>query len=50
MELLGGLIEALLTIGVIALVALLMAALFIIVLSIATGIDRNIQPEEDANS
>lgn len=46
-DILAELLKAVLTLGVIAFVALLMAALFIIVLAIATGIDSNIQPEED---
>jgi hypothetical protein len=47
MDILVELIKAVATLGVMALIALLMAALFIIVLSLATGIDRNIQPEEE---
>lgn len=47
MDLLVELIKAVATLGVMVLIALLMAALFIIVLSLATGIDRNIQPEDE---
>ena len=47
MDLLVELIKAAVTIGVIVAIALGMAALFIIVLSLATGIDANIQPEDD---
>ena len=50
MDTLVELLKVLATLGVFVLVALIMAALFIIVLSIATGIDSNIQPEEDRNS
>ena len=47
MDILVELIKAAVTIGVIAMIALLMAGLFIIVLSLATGIDSSIQPEDD---
>jgi hypothetical protein len=47
MDILVELIKGVLTLGVIAVIALAMAALFIIVLSLATGIDRNIQPEDE---
>jgi len=46
-DILVELIKAAVTIGVIAAIAIGMAALFIIVLSLATGIDSSIQPEED---
>jgi hypothetical protein len=41
------LIKGIVTLGVVAVIALVMAGLFIIVLSLATGIDSNIQPEEE---
>lgn len=47
MDTLVELIKVVLTLGVFVLVALVTAALFIIILSIATGIDRTIQAEED---
>ncbi len=47
MDILVELIKAAVTIGVIALIALVMAGLFIIVLSLATGIDSSIQPEDE---
>jgi hypothetical protein len=46
-DILVELIKAAVTIGVIVLIALLMAGLFIIVLSLATGIDSSIQPEDE---
>lgn len=46
-DILVELIKAAVTIGVIAIIALLMAGLFIIVLSLATGIDSAIQPEDE---
>jgi hypothetical protein len=49
-DILAEVLKAVLTLGVIAFVALLMAALFIIVIAIATGIDSNIQPEEDRHT
>lgn len=47
MDILVELVKAAVTVGVIVAVALGMAALFIIILSLATGIDSNIQPEDD---
>lgn len=43
MDILIGLIKAALTLGVIVAIILALAALFMIVFSIATGIDRRIQ-------
>ncbi|MDQ4045666.1 MAG: hypothetical protein M3173_09500 [Chloroflexota bacterium] len=50
MEVLVELLKVVATLGVFVIVALLTAALFIIVLAIATGIDRNINPGEDRNT
>lgn len=47
MDILVELLKAVLTLGVIAAVGIIMAGLFITVLALATGIDSNIQPEED---
>lgn len=50
MDILVGLIEAALTLAVIAVVGIVMAGLFIVVLSLATGIDGQIQQEEDPSA
>jgi hypothetical protein len=42
-----GLVKAALTIGAMAAIIVILGALFIIVLSLATGIDDHIQPDED---
>lgn len=47
MDILVELVKAAVTLGVIVAIAIGMAALFIIVLSLATGIDSNIQTEDD---
>lgn len=47
-DILVELIKAVVTVGIIAFIAVAMAGLFIIVLSLATGIDSAIQPDEDA--
>ena len=41
------LVKAALTLGAMAAIIVLLGALFIIVLSLATGIDDHIQPDED---
>jgi hypothetical protein len=41
------LVKAVVTLGVFVAIVLIMAGLFIIVLSLATGIDSHIQPDED---
>lgn len=46
-DILVELIKAVVTIGAIAIIAVAMAGLFIIVLSLATGIDSSIQPDDD---
>lgn len=50
MDILEWLIESALTVAVIAAVGIIMAGLFIVVLSLATGIDSQIQQEEESSS
>lgn len=47
MDILVELVNVVVMLGVIVAIAIGMAALFIIVLSLATGIDSNIQTEDD---
>jgi hypothetical protein len=47
MDILSELVSSALTLGFIVAVGIVMAALFIMVLSLATGIDSNIQQEDD---
>lgn len=50
MDILRELVSSALTLGFIVAVGIIMAALFIMVLSLATGIDSNIQQEDDRST
>lgn len=47
MDIFVELVKAVVTLGVFVAIVLILAALFIIVLSLATGIDSHIQPEDE---